>query len=172
MNGTELVSKEPGNRELAALDLGSNSFHLIIVREESEQLRVVDRLNEYARLADGLDADNRLTEEKMLEALDALARMAQRLRHIPPQNVRVVGTNTLRKAKNAGKFVERAGDVLEHEIEIISGKEEARLIHLGVSRNRASGKGKHLVIDIGGGSTELIIGDAAGPICMESLFMG
>ncbi len=159
-------------RELAALDLGSNSFHLIIVREDGEQLRVVDRLNEYIRLAAGLDKDNRLTDEKMQQALDALARIGQRLRHVARHNIRVVGTNTLRKAKNARQFLARAESVLDHPIEIISGKEEARLIYQGVSRTRAPGEGRNLVIDIGGGSTELIIGAGEHPRHMESLFMG
>lgn len=159
-------------RELAALDLGSNSFHLIIVREDGDQLRVVDRLNEYARLAAGLDADNRLTEPKMQQALDALARIGERLRHIERRNIRIVGTNTLRKAKNAREFLARAEAVLDHPVEIISGKEEARLIYQGVSRTRAPGDSRNLVIDIGGGSTELIIGAGERPRLMESLFMG
>ncbi len=158
--------------ELAALDLGSNSFHLIIVRHRDGELRVVDRLNEYVRLAAGLDGSNRLKDDKSEQGLEALARIGQRLRHLPPENYRVVATNTLRKAKNAPEFVARAESVLGHSIEVISGKEEARLIYLGVSRNRASGRGRNLVIDIGGGSTELVIGDARGPSCMESLFMG
>jgi len=159
-------------RDLAALDLGSNSFHLIIVRYEQGQIRIVDRLNEYVRLAAGLDENNHIYEEKILEALDALARIGQRLREIEHRYIRIVGTNTLRKAKNAYSFVRRAESVLNHPIEIISGKEEARLIYAGVSSIRASGDGKHLVIDIGGGSTEFIIGEANEPICMESLFMG
>ncbi|GJL82269.1 MAG: exopolyphosphatase [marine bacterium B5-7] len=163
---------ESGGRDLAALDLGSNSFHLIIVREEAGQIRTLDRLNEYVRLAEGLDEDNRLSEEKMVEALEALSRIAQRLRHIDHDNIRIVATNTLRKAKNALQFVSRVEAVLDEPVEIISGKEEARLIHLGVSRTRASGPGNNLIIDIGGGSTELIIGSNESPICMESLFMG
>lgn len=159
-------------RDLAALDLGSNSFHLIIVRHRRGQLRVVDRLNEYVRLAGGLDRNNVLGKEKMDEALEALARIGQRLRHLEAHNVRVVGTNTLRRAKNARCFVTRAEAILGHAIEIISGKEEARLIYAGVSAMRASGSGNRLVVDIGGGSTELIIGSGLKPICMESLFMG
>jgi exopolyphosphatase / guanosine-5'-triphosphate,3'-diphosphate pyrophosphatase len=161
-----------GSRELAALDLGSNSFHLIIVREEAGQLRIVDRLNEYVRLAAGLDERDRLTEVKMEQAFEALARIGQRLRQIDRRNLRIVGTNTLRKAKNARQFVDRAEVLLHHPVEIISGKEEARLIYLGISRNRRSGSGMNLAIDIGGGSTELIIGGPQGPILMESLFMG
>lgn len=167
-----MISDDIGSRELAALDLGSNSFHLIIVRQEAGQLRVVDRLNEYVRLAAGLDEDNRLTEAKMEQALEALSRIGQRLRHIDSDNIRVVGTNTLRKAKNARQFVNQAETVLSHPIEVISGKEEARLIYLGISRNRTSGSGTNLVVDIGGGSTELIIGNSGGPMLMESLFMG
>ncbi len=167
-----MAGDEIARRELAALDLGSNSFHLIIVREDGDQLRVVDRLNEYVRFAAGLDKEGRLTESKMEQALGALARIGQRLRHIDGANIRVVGTNTLRKAKNTHEFISRAEALLQHPIEIISGKEEARLIYQGVSRTRAPGEGRNLVIDIGGGSTELIIGKAGEPILMESLFMG
>lgn len=167
-----MAATDGATRELAALDLGSNSFHLIIVREDDEKLRVVDRLNEYVRLAAGLDGNNCLTEAKMEQALHALSRIGQRLRHVRRQDIRIVATNTLRKAKNARHFLDRAEALLDHSIEVISGTEEARLIYLGVSRTRTSGDGRNLVIDIGGGSTELIIGNGDRPVHMESLFMG
>ena len=98
--------------------------------------------------------------------------MSQRIRHIHPANIRTVGTNALRRAKNRVEFIQRGEAALGHPIEIISGQEEARLIYAGVSHNRSAGKGQNLVIDIGGGSTELIIGSGTDPMRLESLFMG
>jgi exopolyphosphatase/guanosine-5'-triphosphate,3'-diphosphate pyrophosphatase len=159
-------------QELAALDLGSNSFHLIVAQQEQGQLRIIDRLNDYVRLAAGLDENNLISEEKMQEAMECLSRMGQRIRHIENGNFRTVGTNALRRAKNRQEFIRRGEEALGHPIEIISGKEEARLIYAGVSLSRSSGIGQTLVIDIGGGSTELIIGTESKPKKMESLFMG
>ena len=159
-------------RDLAALDLGSNSFHLLIVRYDNGQIKVLDQLNEYVRLAAGLDKDNLISDSKTEEAINALARISQRLRGISTENVRIVGTNTLRKAKNSSTFLQRAEETVGHPIEVISGAEEARLIYEGVISVRGSGTGRHLIIDIGGGSTELIIGQSGKPLRMESLFMG
>ncbi|MEE4360200.1 MAG: exopolyphosphatase [Pseudomonadales bacterium] len=157
---------------VAAVDLGSNSFHLIVARFSGTRLIVLDRLKEMVRLAAGLDASNHLREDVAEQALECLARFGQRLRGIPEASVRVVGTNTLRKARNGAAFVARARDALGHDVEIISGHEEARLIYLGVSHSLEDNWDRRLVVDIGGGSTELILGRQFQPEVLESLFMG
>lgn len=158
--------------EIAAVDLGSNSFHMIVARLRDGRLEVIDRLREHVRLAQGLLPDNRLSDEARARALDCLARFGQRLRELPPGAVRAVGTNTLRKARSPG-FLEAAREALGHPVEIISGVEEARLIYLGVARSlEAADRERRLVMDIGGGSTELIIGTGDRPQELESLYMG
>ncbi len=157
---------------LAAIDLGSNSFHMIVARLADGHLQVVDRLREMVQLAAGLDKKHRLSEPAQARALDCLARFGQRLRHIPGSRVRVVGTNTLRQARNGQDFVAKAEAVLGHPVEVVSGMEEARLIYLGVAHNTANVGGQRLVVDIGGGSTELIIGERFEPLHLESLGMG
>ncbi len=157
---------------VAAIDLGSTSFHLVVARIMNGQIHVVDRLREMVVLASGLDQKNRLGEPAQKRALECLARFGQRLRDMPPGSVRAVGTNTLRAACNAGDFLERAQNALGHPIEIVAGREEARLIYLGVAHSLPLQKGRRLVTDIGGGSTELIIGEGFEPLQMESLHMG
>lgn len=156
----------------AALDLGSNSFHLIVAREEGAQLRIVDRHRERVALGEGLDGRGHLDAACQERALSCLGRMAQRLRDLPPERVRVVGTNTLRTAKNAAPFLERAREVLGHEIDVIAGKEEARLIYLGVAHDLADDGEPRLVVDIGGGSTECILGEGLHIVTADSLHMG
>jgi len=156
----------------AAVDLGSNSFHMLLARMDGEQLQVLDRLKEMVRLAGGLDEKNRLTESAQDKAIACLERMGQRLKDVPANQLRVVGTNTLRKAKNARDFLVRAEEAIGHPIEIISGREEARLLYLGVAHSLPSDQGKRLVVDIGGGSTELIIGKEFDAKLRESLHMG
>jgi exopolyphosphatase/guanosine-5'-triphosphate,3'-diphosphate pyrophosphatase len=156
----------------AAVDLGSNSFHMIVANYAEDQLHVVDRLKEMVRLASGLDHKNELTEDSMQVAMDCLERFGQRIREIPRSNVRAVGTNTLRKAKNADEFLSNASTALGHPIEVISGLEEARLIYQGISHNSYNITDNRLVVDIGGGSTELIIGHGFDPLQMESLYIG
>jgi exopolyphosphatase/guanosine-5'-triphosphate,3'-diphosphate pyrophosphatase len=157
---------------VAGVDLGSNSFHMIVARVDGGQLRIVDRMRERVRLATGLDAAHRLSEEAIGRALDCLTRFGQRVRELPPGAVRAAGTNTLRQAKNAGAFLERAQAALGHPIDVIAGREEARLIYLGVAHGVPSDDGRRLVIDIGGGSTECILGEGFEAVATESLFMG
>lgn len=157
---------------VAAIDLGSNSFHMIVARVLNGQLHVLDRLQEMVRLAAGLDERGRLEKSAQQRALDCLGRFGQRVRDLPAKNVRVVGTNTLRRARNAPKFLAAAERSLGHPIEVISGQEEARLIYLGVAHNLPSDARRRLVIDIGGGSTEFIIGERFEPVAAESLHMG
>jgi len=158
--------------ELAALDLGSNSFHLLVAQENNGRIQVIDKIKEMVRLAEGLDADDNLTEPVTRRALDCLERFGQRLRDLPADNVRVVATNTLRRANNAVEFIRRAEAALGHTVEVISGREEARLIYLGVSHALEDSHERRLVVDIGGGSTELILGRRFSPEVMESLHMG
>jgi exopolyphosphatase / guanosine-5'-triphosphate,3'-diphosphate pyrophosphatase len=158
---------------LAAIDLGSNSFHMIIARVVREgQLQVLDRLREMVQLASGLDEAGNLSEAAQARALDCLARFGQRLRYLPPWAIRAVGTDTLRRAKNAEVFLKRAYQALGHPIEIVAGDEEARLIYLGVSHALDFDEARRLVVDIGGSSTEFIIGEGAEGKYRESVEMG
>ena len=157
---------------LAAVDLGSNSFHMVVARYLHGQLIVIDRLRENVRLGAGLDADGRLDREAAARALACLERFGQRLRDMRPSSVRVVGTNALRRAHRKQQFLERARAALGHPIEIVSGMEEARLIYSGVAHTMPSFPGRRLVVDIGGGSTELIIGESLTPLELESTQLG
>ncbi len=157
---------------LAAVDLGSNSFHLTIARIDQGQPRVLDRLRDRVALASGLDRDHRLSEEACGRALETLFRFGQRLREIPPGRLRAVGTYTLRRAKDTAQFLARAEQALGHPIEILSGAEEARLVYLGVAHNLPRHEGGRLVVDIGGGSTECILGQGFEARQTDSLSMG
>jgi exopolyphosphatase / guanosine-5'-triphosphate,3'-diphosphate pyrophosphatase len=157
---------------LAAVDLGSNSFHMVVARYDHGQLVIVDRLRETVRLGAGLDEQGRLSGEAVDRALQCLERFGQRLRDMRAESVRVVGTNTLRKARRKGAFLDRARECLGHPIEIISGVEEARLIYLGVAHTTPHESGQRLVVDIGGGSTEMVIGEGHEPQLLESLHIG
>ena len=157
---------------LAAVDLGSNSFRLQVAKVEGEQLYMLDGLREPVRLAAGLTSDNHLDEDAQTRALAALSRFAERLRDLPPEAVRAVGTNSLRVAKNSARFIADAEKVLGFPIEVIAGREEARLIYLGVAHGMPKSEEQVLVMDIGGGSTEFIIGRGYQPIKLESLYMG
>ncbi len=154
----------------AALDLGSNSFHLLIARVHRGKLEILDRHKEMVRLASGLQKDGTLSSSSIQLALQSLERFGERIRSTPVEQIRVVGTNTLRSAKNANQLLSKAEKILGTPIHIISGIEEARLIYRGVAADQ-SPQEKRLVIDIGGGSTELILGEQA-PLALESLYMG
>lgn len=156
----------------AAVDLGSNSFHMIIARIVGDELEILDRLREPVRLAAGLDARGDISEEARARALVCLQRFGERLRALPSSHVRIVGTNTLRKARNGAAFREQAAQALGHPVEVITGTEEARLIYLGVTRSHAPAKRRRLVVDIGGGSTEIIVGSQLDVLRVHSLFMG
>ena len=158
--------------QFAAIDLGSNSFHLLVARQEKRALTVIDREREMVRLSAGLDKKNLITDKANERALDCLARFGERLRGLNPDNVRVVGTNALRKAKNSRQFIASAEKALGFSIEIISGVEEARLVYLGAAQTLQGDRGRRLVVDIGGGSTEIIVGDKSEPVFLESLYVG
>ncbi len=162
----------PSENTFASLDLGSNSFHMKIARTIGHRLDIVDRLREQVQLAAGLDENKNLTEEAQSRALATLERFGERIRDIPRNQVRVVGTNTLRRARNARAFLDRAIEALGHNIEIVSGHEEARLIYLGVTQSFSGDQERRLVVDIGGGSTECIIGEGFDPMQTASLYMG
>lgn len=166
------MPKMPSPELVAAIDLGSNSFHMIVASLRHGELAVVDRLREMVRLAAGLTPDRFLTEEAQRKALDCLQRFGQRLRDMPQGSVRAVGTNTLRVARNSEQFLVKAEQALGHPIEIIAGIEEARLIYQGVANSLTNDGKKRLVMDIGGGSTEYIIGLDQNPLSKESLRMG
>ncbi len=156
----------------AAIDLGSNSFHMIVARIQNGQPVVIDRIRDMVRLADGMDHDGTIGREPQARALACLKRFGQRLADFPKGSVRAVGTNTLRNAVNAEKFLADAEQALGHPIDIISGVEEARLIYTGVVHSLAVSEQRRLVVDIGGGSAELIVGTGHDPQYMESLEMG
>ena len=157
---------------LAAVDLGSNSFHMVIARVDHGGLQIVDRIREPVRLAAGLQDDGSLDDESQDRALKCLSLFGQRLRDFGAEQVRAVGTNTLRKARNSRKLLSQAREALGHRIEIIPGREEARLIYLGVSHGIAGAPARRIVVDIGGGSTEFIVGDSFEPVSVHSMYMG
>ena len=157
---------------VAAIDLGSNSFHMIVARIDDGHLQVIDRLKEMVRLGEGLTDNKYLRPEVAERALACLERFGQRLRGMPQDSVRAVGTNTLRQVRPETRFMERAELALGHPIEVISGREEARLVYLGVAHGLAAGTDRRLVVDIGGGSTELIVGEGFTAEVRESLHMG
>src|SRR5260221_707068 len=157
---------------LAAVDLGSNSFHLEIGRVVDGQIYPLDALREVVRLGAGLTAEKRIGRARQALALEALAKFAERLRGFPRSAVRAVGTNALRVAKNSPQFLREARAALGFPIEVISGREEARLIYLGVAHSMPATGQRRLVVDIGGGSTEFVIGTGLEPQLMESLYMG
>ncbi len=158
---------------MAAIDLGSNSFHMIVARYAQGQFRVVDRLREMVRMAEGLDGRGGLTAAARERALDCLSRFGERVRDIPAGRVRAIATNSVRQLRDPQAFLVPAEAALGHIIEIVSGREEARLVYLGVAQAQASDPGElRLVLDIGGGSTECIIGSGLDAIERESLQMG
>ncbi len=157
---------------LAAIDLGSNSFHMIISRLRDGHFQVVDKLREMVQLRAGLDENDYLSNEAQERAIACLQRFGERIKGLPPGSVRVVGTNTLRVAKNSQLFLRKARLALGHPIEIVPGEEEARLIYLGVAHALAFDNSSRLVMDIGGGSTEFIIGEGFTGLMRESLEMG
>ena len=163
---------KPQHPQLAAIDLGSNSFHLSIARLVQGEIQMVERIGERIQLASSLSDDRILTDDAISRGLSCLERFAQRLQGIPRESIRIVGTNTLRAARNRQQFILPAESLLECPVEVISGREEARLIYLGVAHTHSDDQERRLVVDIGGGSTELTIGERFSPMELESLHMG
>ena len=161
---------------VAAVDLGSNSFRMLVAQvvktPSGTQLRPIDTLRESVRLAAGLTDSKLLGNDAYQRGISAIHRFGERIRGFDPSRVRAVATNTLRVAKNAANFVRDAEEALGFPIEVIAGVEEARLIYIGAAHEVSSVQGNRLVVDIGGGSTELIIGKGYEPKLMESLYIG
>ena len=157
---------------IAAVDLGSNSFHLVIGRLERGRLVIIDQIKEIVRLGGGLDDNSCLTLEAQSRAFACLSQFGQRLQNIQPTNIRAVGTNTFRKARNIAEFLPKAEKYLGHTIDVITGLEEARLIYESVCYGLSENSGMRLVIDIGGGSTEIIAGSESDRRLAESLYIG
>jgi exopolyphosphatase/guanosine-5'-triphosphate,3'-diphosphate pyrophosphatase len=161
-----------GGETLAAVDLGSNSFHLIVARYVHGELQVIDRMREMVQLAAGLDDSGFLQADARDRALECLERFGQRLAGLPIPRVRALATNTFRKLANPRPFLREAEAALGHPIEIVSEHEEARLIYIGVAHGLATSTGRRLVIDIGGGSTEFVVGAGYVPLELESVSCG
>ncbi len=159
-------------QHLAAIDLGSNSFHMVVARIEDNNVHILDNLKEMVRLGAGLDKEGNLSVDSQARALACLKRFGERVNGFSLRSVAAVGTKTLRQAKNSRLFLQQASEVLGHPISVIAGKEEARLVYLGVSHSLVAEDGKRFVMDIGGGSTELIIGENFEPLHLRSLDMG
>lgn len=170
--GSPLRSENSQSEILAAVDLGSNSFHMIVGELRDGQLTIIDRSRETVRLAEGLSPTSELTDDTRQRALDCLARFGERLRELRAGRVRVAGTSAMRRIRNDTAFITVAESLLGHRIEVISGIEEARLVYAGVAHSLPPTTGMRLVMDIGGGSTEVILGQAAQPQEMESLRIG
>jgi len=163
----------PLSDQYAAIDLGSNSFHLVVARQVQNEFQILDQLGEQVQLGAGLDENRFLSLEAQERGLECLSQFAQRTDAIPRECIRIVATDTLRLAKNRDNFIEQAEALFQCPVEVISGHEEARLVYLGVAHSVADDNaGKRLVIDIGGGSTEFIIGEKFIPQQLESLHMG
>lgn len=170
MSNTPGISAE--TQRLAAVDLGSNSFHMMVAEEFQGELRTLERRGQKVQLAAGLDKNGNLSEEAIQRGISCLSEFGQRLQNMDPSRVVVFATNALRAARNRREFIDRAEEVLGYPVEVISGREEARLIYLGVAHTQADDGGRRLVVDIGGGSTEFIIGERFETRALESLHMG
>lgn len=157
--------------QVAALDLGSNSFHLVVARIVADSVQTLHKVKIRVRLAEGLDKHNVLDDESIERGIQALQSLSDSLKGFNPDTVRIVATNTLRKASNAKAFIKQAHKVLPYPIEVIAGIEEARLIYQGVAHT-VEDNGQRLIVDIGGGSTEFIIGEGFTPKLLRSLQLG
>lgn len=157
---------------IAGVDLGSNSFHMVVGELRHGQLIIIDRIRETVRLAEGLSTEGDLSPDARARAIDCLARFGERLRDMHAAKVRAAGTSTIRRAREDTGFMSEAEAALGHPIEVISGLEEARLIYEGVTNSLPSSDGLRLVMDIGGGSTELILGQGREPKALESVHLG
>ncbi|MGC9421952.1 guanosine-5'-triphosphate,3'-diphosphate diphosphatase [Vibrio sp.] len=165
------MSQSTSSPLYAAIDLGSNSFHMLVVRHIDGSVQTMAKIKRKVRLAAGLDEHNVLSQDAMQRGWNCLSLFAERLQDIPAQHIRIVGTATLRTATNAEQFLVKANAILGHPIEVISGEEEAATIYKGVAHT-SGGVGRRLVVDIGGASTELIIGEGFEAKALTSLKMG
>lgn len=164
--------RQPDPDVIAAVDLGSHSFHMIVARVLEDEVRVLDRMRERVRLAASMRNGGYLDGEASKRALACVQQFGERLEHVPLGHVRAVGTNTFRRARNGRAFLDMAEQMIGHPIEIVSGQEEARLIYSGVAHSVALEEGRRLVVDIGGGSTEFILGSGFDVLAAESVNLG
>ncbi len=172
LEGRMATTQAPQDTLIATIDLGSNSFHMLVAQEFQGEIRILEKRGTKVQLAAGLDERGKLSIDAQARGLACLREFAQRVQGMPAHNLSVFATNALRAAHNREEFIHAAEPILGYPIEVISGREEARLIYLGVSHTLADDAGKRLVIDIGGGSTEFIIGERFEPLLLESLHMG
>ncbi|MCE4536241.1 Ppx/GppA family phosphatase [Pelomonas sp. P7] len=163
--------RDPSSQIWASIDIGSNSFRLELARLAGDRYQRISYTKESVRLGAGLDAQGMLTEAAMQRGLACLKGFGEQLAGLPRERIRAVATQTLREARNRNAFLARAEAVLGHPVEVISGREEARLIYAGVARLQPSDKPR-LVIDIGGRSTEMILGKGRKPMLAESFGVG
>lgn len=171
-NNTEVIAPFAQPEQLyAAVDLGSNSFHMVIVRVVAGSMYIIGKVKQKVRLAAGLDENMLLDQLSLERGWKCLETFAERLQDIPLSNIKIVGTATLRLATNADLFIKKAELILNHKLNVINGEEEARQIYLGVAYTSAN-QGNSLVIDIGGASTEVIVGNDMTPIHLVSMNMG
>jgi exopolyphosphatase / guanosine-5'-triphosphate,3'-diphosphate pyrophosphatase len=166
------LSKQASHHDIyAVIDLGSNSFHMLMVKVVAGSVQVIGRVKRKVRLAAGLNQQQVLHHDAMTRGWECLTLFAERLQDIPTANIRIIGTATLRLAKNANLFLQQAETIIGQKIQVISGEEEARIIYLGVAHTSTNHR-KRLVIDIGGASTEIIVGTGYKPALLVSLNMG
>lgn len=159
--------------EFAVVDLGSNSFHMVIAKKVNGSLQIIYKNKQNIHLATGLRKDYQLSQTSISRGVACLALFAERLQGFPASNVKVIGTHALRVAKNRHQFLTQAANVFHYPIEIISGQEEARLIYCGAINNESVAKSDvKFIMDIGGGSTEIAIGVGSSPSIVESRPMG
>lgn len=158
-------------RHIAAIDLGSNSFHMVVAKVVNQDLQLISRHKQRVRLATGLNDQKVLDQTAIQRGIECLEMFAERIQGFSPENVRITATHTLRQAKNTAEFIEQARQVIPYPVEVIPGAEEARLIYLGVAHTQPQSQSM-LVIDIGGGSTELVIGHEFTPELVNSLQIG
>ncbi len=158
--------------DYAVVDLGSNSFHLHVIRVQHSEWRNIDRHREVVRMAEGLLPNGRITPQKQEEALHVLSRYGERIAGFHPGNVRVIATSAFRHASKSKGFLRNAESALGFPIDVIPGEEEARLIYLGIVTDDAPREKKRFIIDIGGGSTEFIYGEGRKPVCIDSVELG
>ncbi len=169
-NSIELAKSQ--KETLVALDLGSNSFHLIIAKKEGNTFKIIDKYKETIELAAGLNKQNELSAEAQQKAFSCASKIAGIINASNPDLIKIVGTSTFRLTRKSCDLLENLQSILNHKVNVISGSEEARLIFLGVTTALKDCKKRRLVIDIGGGSTEIIVGDATNPIQLDSLHLG
>ena len=159
------------NQSYAVIDLGSNSFHMMIAQVVAGSVQIIGRVKRKVRLASGLDKDMILSHDAMLRGWECLNLFSERLQDIPADNIKISGTATLRLAKNVDEFLSVAESILGYPVNVISGEQEAQIIYKGVAFTSSSDN-RRLVVDIGGASTELVAGEKHEPKVYKSLNVG